>query len=36
MRETNMQVCHRAAKQQTGASPVTAVVIGSEGAALVG
>ena len=36
MRETNMQVCHRAAKQQAGASPVTAVIIGSESIALMG
>ena len=29
MRETTRQICLRAAKQQTGASPVTAVTIGS-------
>ena len=36
MRETTRQLCLRAAQQQTGASPVTAVTIGSGSAALVG
>ena len=36
MRETTWQLCLRAAQQQTGASPVTAVAIGSGSAALVG
>ena len=36
MRENTRQLCLRAAKQQTGASPVTAVAIGSGSAALVG
>ena len=36
MRETTRQLCLRAAKQQAGASPVTAVAIGSGSAALVG
>ena len=36
MRETTRQLCLRAAQQQTGASPVTAVAIGSGNAALVG
>ena len=35
-RETNRQLCLRAAKQQAGASPVTAEAIGSGSAALVG
>ena len=35
-RETTRQLCLRAAQQQTGASPVTAVTIGSGSAALVG
>ena len=35
-RETSRQLCLRAAQQQTGASPVTAVTIGSGSAALVG
>ena len=36
MTETTRQLCLRAAQQQTGASPVTAVTIGSGSAALVG
>ena len=36
MRETTRQLCLRAAQQQAGASPVTAVAIGSGNAALVG
>ena len=36
MRETTRKICLRAAKQQTGASPVAAVTIGSGSAALVG
>ena len=35
-RETTRQLCLRTAQQQTGASPVTAVTIGSGSAALVG
>ena len=35
MRETTRQLCLRAAQQQTGASPVTAVSIGSGSAALI-
>ena len=35
MRETTRQLCLRAAQQQAGASPVTAVSIGSGSAALV-
>ena len=36
LRETTRKLCLRAAQQQTGASPVTAVAIGSGSAALVG
>ena len=36
LRKTTRQLCHRAAEQQAGASPVTAEAIGSGSAALVG
>ena len=36
MRDTTSQLCLRAAKQQAGVSPATAVAIGSGGAALGG
>ena len=36
LRKTTRQLCHRAAEQQAGASPITAEAIGSGSAALVG